>query len=398
MANTIVTPAIATAETLRILKNALYMGRNVYRDADRIIKAEKPGTSVTIRLPDRAVIRNGKTLDVENIASPSASVTLDSQFGCDFSFDSDELAHSVDRFRERYLQPRAVQVANEIERLGFLEYKNVWNWVGTAGSDPSTYATSVELVHTIALEQAWPNDGSWCLALNPSAYTNVTGSLTGLSFEHPLIAGALDGGSLPRLGAFKIFGSANVATHLTGTYAGTTVTEGAGADGDTTTDTDGWSSGASNLTVGDVFTIASVYSVNPLTRTSTGRLQTFVVKTAISDTSGDIDIHHGPTITTTGAYQTVDAAPADGKTVAVKTGTTGASNEQNLAWHKEAFALTMAELPMPDGAWGDTMTVDGYSIRVARQWDVNNDSHPCRLDVLIGWDTIRPELACRLSG
>ena len=120
MSNTLLTSSIVTAETLSILMNALFMGRNVYRDVDKIIKAEKPGTTVTIRLPERSLIRTGKTLNVANVAPPSATVTLDAQFGADFSFDSDELAHSVDRFAERHLEPRAVQIANEIERLGFL--------------------------------------------------------------------------------------------------------------------------------------------------------------------------------------------------------------------------------------------------------------------------------------
>jgi len=381
-----------------VLRNNLWMGNHVYRDADQIIKTDKPGTAVTIRLPNRFAIRSGKTLNVGALAEPSATVTLDAQRGVDFSFDSDELAHSIDRYRERYITPAAVQIANEIDKDGHLEYKKVYNWVGTAGTTPSSYATSVQLLSERAGWMAWPRDGSWCLSLDPTAYNKVAGGLTGLSFEHEIPKGALGRGKFAHLGEFMVAQSANVASHLVGTYAGTSVTEGAGANGDTTTDTDGWSSGASDLTLGDVITIADVYEVNPLTRASTGILRTFVVGAAISDTAGDMDIAHSPTITTSGAYQTVNSAPADGKTVTVKTGTTGANNPQNLAWHPDAFALVMAELPKPEGVWGQTVSEDGYSVRVIRDYDVSNDSHPCRLDVLYGWDTIRAELACRLSG
>ena len=399
MANALITPTEVTAETLSILRNNLFMGRYCWRDADKVIKARKAGTAVTIRLPEQAVIRCGKPLDVDDVAPPTATATLDTQFGCDFNFDSDELAHSVDRFRERHLQPRAVQIANEIERLGFLEYVNVWGWVGTAATNPNSYATSVQLVHQYAIEAGWPRDGRWVLALHPTAFAGVMGGQTALGFQHAIAAKALESGELNKLGGFLVEESANVAVHLVGTYAGTTVTEAAGADGDATTDTDGWSSGASNLTKGDVFTIADVFMVNPLTRASTGRLQPFAVTVAISDTAGDMDIQHAPTIRNTGAYQTVNSVPADGKAIVVKTGLTGASNEQNLAWHPEAFALTMAELPIDtEVVWGDTMTVDGYSIRVIKGYDINSDSWPCRLDVLIGWDTIRAQLACRLSG
>ncbi len=398
MSNSLLTSSIVTAETLSILTNNLFMGKNVHRDVDKIIKAEKPGTTVTIRLPERAVIRTGKTLNVANVAPPSATVTLDSQIGCDFSFDSDELAHSVDRFAERHLQPRAVQIANEIERLGFLEYVNVYNWVGTAGTTPVSYATSVQLLSVVAMENSWPTDGKWCLGLGPAAYGGISGGLTGLHFENPLIAGALEGGKLPHLGEFMTKGTANVATHTVGVYSGTPLTEGAGAEDDTVTDTDAWGSGVSALTKGDVFTIEGVYGVNPLTRASTGRLQHFVVTSAISDTSGDMDIPHSPTIVSTGAYQLVNSIPADEIGITVITGTTGAQNPQNLAWHPEAFALTMATLPSFPEVWGDTITVDGYSMRVIQQYDINNDTRPCRMDVLLGWDTIRRELAARLSG
>jgi hypothetical protein len=40
---------------------------------------------------------------------------------------------------------------------------------------------------------------------------------------------------------------------------------------------------------------------------------------------------------------------------------------------------------------------DGISIRVVRQYDVNNDAFPCRLDILYGYKAIRPQLACRIQ-
>ena len=37
------------------------------------------------------------------------------------------------------------------------------------------------------------------------------------------------------------------------------------------------------------------------------------------------------------------------------------------------------------------------SMRIVRQYDINNDKLPCRIDVLYGYKTIRPQLACRLA-
>jgi hypothetical protein len=40
---------------------------------------------------------------------------------------------------------------------------------------------------------------------------------------------------------------------------------------------------------------------------------------------------------------------------------------------------------------------DGLSIRIVRAYDINNDKFPCRLDILYGYKTIRPQLAVRLA-
>ena len=41
---------------------------------------------------------------------------------------------------------------------------------------------------------------------------------------------------------------------------------------------------------------------------------------------------------------------------------------------------------------------NGISMRIVRQYDINNDRMPCRVDVLYGFATIRPPMACRIWG
>jgi hypothetical protein len=41
---------------------------------------------------------------------------------------------------------------------------------------------------------------------------------------------------------------------------------------------------------------------------------------------------------------------------------------------------------------------NGISLRIVRQYDINNDRMPCRIDVLYGFSTIRPPMACRIWG
>jgi len=54
---------------------------------------------------------------------------------------------------------------------------------------------------------------------------------------------------------------------------------------------------------------------------------------------------------------------------------------------------------MPQGVdFSARETYDGISMRIVRQYTINNDALPCRIDVLCGWKTTRPELACRIFG
>jgi hypothetical protein len=71
----------------------------------------------------------------------------------------------------------------------------------------------------------------------------------------------------------------------------------------------------------------------------------------------------------------------------------------NLAYHKDAFTLATADLILPEGVhFAARETYDGISMRIIRQYDINNDNMPCRIDILGGWKTLRPEFACRIAG
>jgi hypothetical protein len=39
----------------------------------------------------------------------------------------------------------------------------------------------------------------------------------------------------------------------------------------------------------------------------------------------------------------------------------------------------------------------GLSIRLVRAYDINTDRFPTRTDLLYGWQTLYPELACRVA-
>ena len=47
------------------------------------------------------------------------------------------------------------------------------------------------------------------------------------------------------------------------------------------------------------------------------------------------------------------------------------------------------------GAWGARETMDGISMRLAKQWDVATDVVGTRFDILFGFGGLYPELASR---
>jgi hypothetical protein len=151
---------------------------------------------------------------------------------------------------------------------------------------------------------------------------------------------------------------------------------------------------------GDVFTLANVYSVNPVGKTSTGVLQQFVCTAAgTSDGSGDLTISISPSIITSGATQTVNAVPADDAPLTFASGVS-VSSAQGMLWHKSAIALAFTELPKPGGVDQSSVKTDkqlGISLRFARYWDGDSDTFKSRFDVLFGYKVVRPEWICRIQ-
>ena len=161
----------------------------------------------------------------------------------------------------------------------------------------------------------------------------------------------------------------------------------------------GWTAGVAGLlNVGDVLTIAGVHTVNPMNLQSTGSLQNFVVNSvAASDGSGNSTLAISPAIVPSGAFQTVDVAPANGATITVL-GTKNTSYAQNLGFVRDAFGLVMVPMELPQGVdFSARQTWKGISLRIVRAYSINDDVMPCRIDVLYGTATFYNELAVRLT-
>ena len=149
-----------------------------------------------------------------------------------------------------------------------------------------------------------------------------------------------------------------------------------------------------------MFTVNGVFAVNPQTRQSTGSLQQFVVLAANTASGGAYtNVSISPAMfTSTNALATVDSFPQSGAVVTFL-GAASTAFPQNLVYHKDAITMATADLLLPQGVdMASRQVHNGISMRILRDYDINNDRLPCRVDVLYGYSVIRPQMATRLWG
>ncbi len=405
MANTNLTIDKITQETLMILENELVFARNVDRQHDDSFaeSGAKIGATLRIRKPDQYELRTGATLSTQDAVEESVTLQVNNQIGVDLNFTSEELTMDIDRFAERKLKPGIAKVANKIDLDGLAEYVNVAQQVGTPGTTPATALILLQAGQKLD-ESGVPRDGSRCANVDPAANATLIDSLKAVFNPNLGISEQYKSGLFGQnvLGFKEISVDQNVARHTVGVHGGTPLTAAAGANAATTIATDGWTASAAILNVGDVFTMVGVNSVNPMSKASTGNLKQFTATAAVTaDGSGLATIAFDPPIydaTTGKGRQNVSALPADNAAIVVA-GTASAEYPINMVFHKDAFTLATTDLIMPKGVdMASRQRSNGMSLRIVRAYDINNDKFPCRIDVLYGWLTQYPELACRLIG
>jgi hypothetical protein len=389
---TLLTPQIITQETLLILENNLVAAALVNRQFEN--QFVKIGTSLTIRKPNRFKVSNGPALQLQDIAEPSTSITVNLQKHVDFQFSDQELALVVEEFSERYCKPAAAEIANQMDYDVLTNFNQFFNEVGTPGVVPATFQALANVGQRMD-EAGVPQDGRKLL-LNPAAYWALANAFTAL-FVQSVAEPALKG-FLAKIANMEIYESQNIQSQTVGAYAGTGVVNGASQTGSNLV-TNGWTASITGLLkLGDVVTAAGVNAVNPKNRQSTGSLQNFVVTANVnSDGSGNATIPVYPPITTTGAYQTVTGSPANGAAITVK-GAAANTYAQNLAFVKDAIGLVTVPLPVPNGVdFGAREMYKNVSMRIVRAYDITNDVFPTRMDVLYGTAAFYQELGVRLT-
>jgi len=417
MSNNLLTISKITNEALMVLENELTFTSEVDRNYDDqfAVVGAKIGATVNVRKPGRFIGTTGPALNVEDFNETSVPVTLSTQFHVDTQFTTQDLALSLDMFSDRVLKPAVAAIANKIDRDGLaMATLQTANIVGTAGTPPTGLITYLTAGAYLDSEGA-PRDGRRSCIVEPFTSATIVDSLKGLFVPQEAIGEQYRKGLMGRdSGGMNWKLDQNVVAQTFGNFSTTTVTGSVNTTTATGFLTSGWASsstitltaantGTINLNAGDTFQIAGVYAVNPQNRQAYGsnKLRNFVVKSAVSVASGSsVSVVVSPAIITAGQFQNV-SIPSTSSTAAVTFfNSTGVVSPQNIIMHRNAFTLAVADLELPEGVHFAGRASDkeiGLSMRVVRQYTINNDSIPTRLDVLYGWAPLYPELACRVA-
>lgn len=413
MANTTLTASIIAKEAVRVLDNELVMAKKVFRgyeeDFAKKVNGYEVGETISIRKPTDYTVRDGATMEVQDVVEGKTTITIDKRKGIDFKFSSQDLTLDIKDLSERVIKPAMVQLANQVDTDLHALYKDVPNWVGTPGQTVNSFADFAKAPERLD-EYAVPQPMR-CGVLSPADHWGLVGSQTSL-FTDTIVKPAYRTGQTGQIANVDLYSSQNVATHTNGTWAGTpkvdqsvtasTVSYASVKDSMQQTITiDGFTASAPALAVGDVFTIADVYAVNPVTKAVLPFLKQFTVVSTDNASGNEVDVTFYPAMIWSGAFQNVSVSGVSdlNNQDVTLVGSDATNYRQNMVFHPNAFALVTVPLVAPPGAVDvGRQTYKGTSVRVIPVYDGTNDTSAWRLDMLYGVKAVDPRLAVRLSG
>lgn len=425
MSNAMLSPKVYANTFLKLLKNSVVLPKLVSSEyKDIVVKpisntGQKNGSTVYVKRPPMFTVRDGAVASVQDVVEGEIAVTIDKQKGVDVEFTSLEETLTVDGLlKSKVMQAKASALANQIDMDLHAETKKFYSWVGTPGQLINSYsdlAKAPQRLDEMAVEQ----DGRIGI-LHPADAWAMLGNLSGLTAQTKEATDALVRAKLPMLGNIDWYSTQNASSVTTGTRGGNALVDGASQNVTYASVKDGnWTQtlaidnvgNAQTVAAGEVFTIADVYAINPLTKVALPYLQQFTVitgGTSVATATGDnqdLSLTISPPIITSGAFQTVSAAPANNAAIQWMGSDTEADTDATTytfgtVFRPEALALVSAKLIRPYSGEADFATdpETGLSVRYWRTSDGTNDTHLHRFDVVYGVKNVDPRRGTRISG
>ncbi len=404
VANTLEVTDWLCMEGLRLLTNPLHVAPCFNTDFDDQLDKEFPvGATFRVPKPNNFLIRNGLTYQPQGILDTHTTVTCDQVFGVDVEWDSVELALSMprteERLRKKILVPAMKKIRQEIDsRCANFAMLNTNNIVGTLGTDPTTFDAVYGAADQRLTELAGNMDEKTML-LSPSLARSLRAGA--VSYFNPTdeIAKMFKTGYI---GEVTGFGQSYQSMSLYSSTAGVWQTPGSVLT--TTANQSGSSLTISCITgdtfvQGDVFSIASVNEVNPMTLRSTGTLKQFVITAPTTGAASAATLQIFPPIVGPGSpLQNVDALPGATALLTLYPGTSAPSTGpksgvNSLALCKDAFALVGIKLQNPKSSSAEIVSQaqdpeTGISVAFLRMFDPVSRKWINRFDTCMGFGVL----------
>lgn len=452
MSNNLLTTSYIVNTGLLVLENTLVFSDGVERQYSEefAIKEAKIGATVNIRRPPRYVGTFGPALNVEDTNETYLPVSLNNQFHVDVQFTTADLLLSMDLFKTRVIVPLMATVGNRVDSDGlYFGYQNTALSVGVPGVAPASYLTFAQARSRLAQEAVPKGESKRCV-LDPDSMAAATDGVKGLFNPQAQLGEYVKAGMIAKnFAGLDWFEDQNVVAYTTGAQGGTPLLTANTGGAFLTTgwaqsgfiQTNGWTATTGVVKVGDILQIAGVFPANPQSRTQYGNAlkqlvvlppfgyvanpvgaatpgPTFAAGTLTSGTfnattgvytsgggAGALSILIGEVVITGGQFvnAVTTAAFTATSAITVNGGTANAAKvtPQGIVYHKSAFALAFADLPLPRGVQDAARANDpdiGMSMRMVTQYTINNDAMPTRCDILYGYAGLYRQMACRVAG
>lgn len=419
MPNTLVTSTIISKELLLQFENMLVLGKSVdWQYNDKFSNSESQiGASYRVRRPTLfSAIRNNLAYNAQAITDTYSQVTVSSSLTVPFTFTDADLALKVENFSDRYVKQAVTVMAavfdadiasaltncaigSSVDGGVTTATPNAAGWVVGAYGTAITSDT-ILFAKQLLLDSACPDDGDITGILTPLANRQLANAQITLFNAQKEISDIYRKGYIGEFTGIQFSVSQSLVGHTNGAQGSLVV----GASQDLTT---GWAETATiavtatggAVNAGDVFSNATVFWVNPLTKAVTSIPAQFTVVTAAN--TGATSLVVSPAPITGGAFQNISTG-ISGKTLTL-IGATGASGQESLIFHKKAVGVVSPKLEMPKKSSFDMAEMideDEARIRFLRGYDAIGASGTVgfvsRLDMLYGIKTLRNEWIVRV--
>lgn len=399
---------ILSAMAAEQFKNETPFCQSISKEADDTwngkAKQFKAGDTIYINKPARTIPTTNRdiTSDIQEHTEETVPLALDIDRVVATDLTAEQLTTDVDpaKVYSRFLKDQISSLAQHVEQeMVKRATQATYNSVGTAGSNTFDVPTILS-AKTKMSKFLCPKDAMRTLLLDSDAGALAIDARKGLFQSSSEIKKQYEQGIIGRADGFEWRESEILYDHTNGNDVSFEVRTTVATEGQSTLVVEGLNTTTGTVTKGTVFTIDTVYAVNPVTKQVYNYLQQFTVTAdATADGSGYATLSISPAIYTSASdgLQNVSAFPADGDTCNV-VGSASTAYLQSLAYHKNAFRMASVPLALPTSAeFAQTVNKDGMSLTIVRGYDIRTTQFITRIDFLGGIAAVRPEWSCRIT-